>query len=132
MAGRRKINSEEQSAAAACAVTEHARRQPRPRPTDEAFERAAGIFRAAGEVTRLRLLARLSEGEWCVTELAEAAGAPLAAVSQQLGVLRAQHIVRHRRAGKHIYYSLLDEHVIDMIHNALEHAAEERKANDTE
>jgi DNA-binding transcriptional ArsR family regulator len=132
MAGRPKTSRQEEATAAGCAVTEHARRQPRPRPTDEAFERAAGIFRAAGEVTRLRLLARLSEGEWCVTELAEAAGAPLPVVSQQLSVLRAQHIVRHRRAGKHIYYSLLDEHVIEMIHNALEHASEERKGQGTE
>ena len=116
----------------ACAVTEHARRGPRPRPSDQAFERAAGIFRAAGDVTRLRLLARLAEGEWCVTELAAAAGTPLAAVSQQLGVLRAQRIVRHRRAGKHIYYSLLDEHVIEMIQNALDHAAEDGKGADAD
>jgi DNA-binding transcriptional ArsR family regulator len=109
-----------------CPADEHARRQPRARPTDEAFIRAAALFRAAGEVTRLRLLARLSEGEWCVTELAEAAGVSLTNVSQQLSVLRAQRIVGHRRAGKHIYYSLLDEHVIEMIQNALEHASEDR------
>jgi DNA-binding transcriptional ArsR family regulator len=88
------------------------------------------LFRAAGEITRLRLLARLSEGEWCVTELAEAAGVPLPAVSQQLSVLRAARIVGHRRAGKHIYYSLLDEHVIELIQNALEHASEDRKNGD--
>ena len=109
-----------------CPVDEHARRQPRARPSDDAFVRAAALFRAAGEITRLRLLARLSEGEWCVTELAEAAGASLTSVSQQLSVLRAQRIVGSRRAGKHIYYSLLDEHVIEMIQNALEHASEER------
>jgi DNA-binding transcriptional ArsR family regulator len=131
MGAPKRTKRREKGAAAACTVKEHARRQPLPPPSDEAFARAAGIFRAAGEVARLRLLARLSEGEWCVTELAEAAGAPLSAVSQQLGVLRAQRIVRHRRAGKHIYYSLLDEHVIEMIHNALEHATEERKAGGT-
>ncbi|HEY2511167.1 MAG TPA: metalloregulator ArsR/SmtB family transcription factor [Polyangiaceae bacterium] len=109
-----------------CPADEHARRQPRARPSDEAFVRAAALFRAAGEITRLRLLARLSEGEWCVTELAEAAGVSLTSVSQQLSVLRSQRIVGHRRAGKHIYYSLLDEHVIEMIQNALEHASEER------
>jgi DNA-binding transcriptional ArsR family regulator len=111
-------------------VTEHAQRRPRPRPSEEAFRRAAGLFRAAGDVTRLRLLAHLCEGEWCVTELAEAAGAPLPAVSQQLGVLRAQRIVRPRRAGKHIYYSLLDEHVIELVQNALVHASEDRKEPD--
>lgn len=116
---------------AACAVDEHARRiPPRERPSEDAFQRAASLFRAAGEVTRLRLLARLAEGEWCVTELAEAAGVPLPAVSQHLSVLRAARIVGHRRAGKHIYYSLLDEHVIGMVQNALEHSSEERKRAD--
>ena len=116
---------------AECAVDEHARRvPPKQRPTEEAFRRAASLFRAAGEITRLRLLARLAEGEWCVTELAEAAGVPLPAVSQQLSVLRAERIVGHRRAGKHVYYSLLDEHVIELIQNALEHASEARKLGD--
>ena len=62
---------------------------------------------------------------------AESASARTASRSK-ISVLRAQHIVRHRRAGKHIYYSLLDEHVIEMIHNALEHASEERKGQGTE
>jgi DNA-binding transcriptional ArsR family regulator len=116
---------------AECAVDEHARRAPaKARPNEDAFRRAASLFRAAGEITRLRLLARLAEGEWCVTELAESAGVPLPAVSQQLGVLRAARIVGHRRAGKHIYYSLLDEHVTEMIQNALEHASEDRKPGD--
>ena len=116
---------------AECSAEEHARRfPPRKRPSEAAFQRAASLFRAAGEITRLCLLARLSEGEWCVTELAEAAGVPLPAVSQQLSVLRAARIVGSRRAGKHIYYSLLDEHVIELIQNALEHASEERRAGD--
>ncbi len=114
-----------------CSAEEHARRHPPHGPPSEAaFRRAASLFRAAGEVTRLRLLARLAEGEWCVSELAEAAGVSLPAVSQQLGVLRAARIVGHRRAGKHIYYSLLDEHVIGMIRNALEHASEDRHGHD--
>ncbi len=126
----RKDTSTAVRTAAECAADEHARRLPRPPPTAQAFRRAAALFRAAGEVTRLRLLARLAEGEWCVTELAEATGTPMPAVSQQLSVLRAERIVRHRRAGKHIYYSLLDEHVIELIQNALEHASEERKSDE--
>jgi DNA-binding transcriptional ArsR family regulator len=114
-----------------CSAEEHARRAPpRGRPSEQAFRRAASLFRAASDVTRLRLLARLAEGEWCVTELAETTGASLPAVSQQLSVLRAARIVGHRRAGKHIYYSLLDEHVIELIQNALEHASEDRGSTD--
>ena len=108
-----------------CDLDEHARRAPKPSAkSDDAFERAAALFRTAGDVARLRLLERLAEGEWCVTELAEAAGSGLSTVSQQLRLLRAERIVARRRAGKHIFYSLADAHVRDMIRNALEHAEE--------
>jgi DNA-binding transcriptional ArsR family regulator len=131
MASRKNVALPAPSTPPECDADEHARRTPpRARPDEAAFRRAASLFRAAGEITRLRLLARLAEGEWCVSELAEAAGVSLPAVSQQLGVLRAARIVGHRRAGKHIYYSLLDEHVIELIQNALEHASEERPGGD--
>jgi DNA-binding transcriptional ArsR family regulator len=112
---------------ATCGPEEHARRNLTRKPlTDAAFERAASLFRAAGDVARLKLLDRLADGEWCVTELAEAAGVGLSTVSQQLRLLRAERIVIRRRAGKHIFYSLADSHVRDLIKNALDHAAEER------
>jgi DNA-binding transcriptional ArsR family regulator len=97
---------------------------------DEAFERAAGLFRAVGDVSRLKLLERLSDGEWCVTELAEAAGTGLSTVSQQLRLLRAERIVKRRRDGKHIYYSLADRHMSELVRSALEHAAEEGRDED--
>jgi DNA-binding transcriptional ArsR family regulator len=107
-----------------CGPEEHARRGRSTVVSDEQLERAASIFRAAGDVSRLKLLHRLSDGEWCVTELAEAAGVGLSTVSQQLRLLRAERIVTRRRAGKHIFYSLADSHVSDLIHSAIEHAAE--------
>jgi len=108
----------------ACGPDEHARRSGLEAISDEQLERAASIFRAAGDVARLKLLHRLSEGEWCVTELADAAGVGLSTVSQQLRLLRAERIVSRRRAGKHIFYSLADGHVKDLIHSAIEHASE--------
>jgi ArsR family transcriptional regulator len=114
---------------AACGPEEHPDRGGRSRAVSEdAYARAAALFRAAGDVARLKLLDRLSEGEWCVTELAEAAGVGLSTVSQQLRTLRAERIVERRRQGKHTYYSLADRHVIDLIANALDHASEERGA----
>jgi DNA-binding transcriptional ArsR family regulator len=107
-----------------CGPEEHARRARLTVVSDEQLERAASIFRAAGDISRLKLLHRLSDGEWCVTELAEAAGVGLSTVSQQLRLLRAERIVARRRAGKHIFYSLADSHVSDLIHSAIEHAAE--------
>lgn len=107
-----------------CGPEEHARRARLNVMSDEQLERAAAIFRAAGDISRLKLLHRLSDGEWCVTELAEAANVGLSTVSQQLRLLRAERIVTRRRAGKHIFYSLADSHVSALIQSAIEHAAE--------
>ncbi len=109
---------------ATCGPEEHEKRVSQRKPvTEEAFSRAASLFRVAGDVARLKLLDRLCDGEWCVSELAEAAGVGLSTVSQQLR-LRAERIVERRRTGKHIFYSLADRHVIDLVTNALAHAAE--------
>ncbi|MCA9587914.1 MAG: helix-turn-helix transcriptional regulator [Myxococcales bacterium] len=107
-----------------CGPEEHARRLRTSHVSDEQLERTAALFRAAGDVSRLKLLDRLCDGEWCVTELADAAGSGLSTVSQQLRLLRAERIVTRRRAGKHIFYSLADAHVIDLIRTAIEHAGE--------
>ncbi|HVM12890.1 MAG TPA: helix-turn-helix domain-containing protein [Egibacteraceae bacterium] len=95
-----------------------------PTAAGGAYEQAAGIFRAVGDVERLRLLARLAAGERCVTELADAAGAGLSTVSQRLRVLRAEGLVVRRRDGKHVYYSLADGHVAELVSNALAHAGD--------
>jgi DNA-binding transcriptional ArsR family regulator len=116
---------------ATCGPDEHATRSTRRATVSEdAFSHAASLFRVAGDVARLKLLDRLSEREWCVTELADAAGVGLSTVSQQLRMLRAERIVERRRIGKHIYYSLADRHIIELIANALEHAAEDHHAVD--
>jgi DNA-binding transcriptional ArsR family regulator len=92
--------------------------------SDAAFERAAALFRAAGDLARLRLLHRLDAGECCVTELADASNTKLSTLSQQLRVLHAERMVKRRREGKHIYYSLADDHVRELIRAALDHAGE--------
>jgi ArsR family transcriptional regulator len=119
--------------ATACEPHEHQPRPHKPLPVGEqAFERAAAFFRAAGDVARLKILARLTDGEWCVTELAEAAEAGISTVSQQLRLLRLERLVKRRRSGKHLYYSLIDSHIIALVREALEHAAEEQRASDSE
>jgi len=111
---------------ATCGPEEHERRVSQRKPVSEdAFLRAASLFRVAGDVARLKLLDRLCDGEWCVSELAEAAGVGLSTVSQQLRLLRAERVVTRRRTGKHIFYSLADRHMIDLVTNALAHATEE-------
>jgi DNA-binding transcriptional ArsR family regulator len=100
----------------------HAAR-PTKAPRDEVFVRAAALFRAAGDVARLRLLHRLSRGESCVSELAADASTKMSTLSQQLRLLYAERIVERRRDGKHIYYRLADDHVKHLVSMVLEHAA---------
>ena len=98
-----------------------------PSPPAAALRQAAALFRAAGDVERLRLLAALGDSERCVTELAAGTGARLPAVSQRLRVLRAEGLVEDRREGKHRYYRLVDAHVAGLIDNAIAHAAEHHR-----
>jgi ArsR family transcriptional regulator len=86
--------------------------------------RAAAIFRALGDSSRLQLLALLARREMCVTELTQRLGDNLPAISQRLKLLRIEKIVRSRRQGKHIYYSLSDEHIKNLISNGLAHGEE--------
>lgn len=107
-----------------CDPRDHAGQRRAQLVNDESLERAAKLFRALSEAPRLRILAVLSQGEACVTELAEASKESLSTVSQRLRVLRAENIVVRRRDGKHINYTLADQHVTDLVFNALAHASE--------
>lgn len=109
-----------------CAHEPHARKAPPQISPPLVVERAAALFRALGDSARLSLLERLAEGEYCVTELAEATGEGLSTISQRLRTLRSERLLRRRRLGKHVYYTLADQHVVDLIRSALAHAAEER------
>lgn len=109
-----------------CDEHEHTAEDP-ARFDADVIERAAAIFRALGDTARLLLLERLAVRELCVSDLAELSGEGLSTVSQRLRMLRAEGLVRRRRSGKHVYYSLADNHIADLIRNALEHAGEESK-----
>jgi ArsR family transcriptional regulator len=97
-------------------------------PPRAQIEAAAAIFRALGDPERLRLLLRLAESEACVSELAEGEGEKITTMSARLKVLSLVRLVRRRREAKHIFYALADEHVLPLIRNAIDHAAEGRTA----
>jgi ArsR family transcriptional regulator len=82
------------------------------------------LFRALGDTPRLRILLLLLRGEVCVGELVAALGEKFSTVSQRLRVLRTEGLVSRRREGSHVYYALADDHVKDLIANALAHADE--------
>jgi ArsR family transcriptional regulator len=92
--------------------------------SDASLRRAARLFRAVGDLGRLRVLVRLSHGETCVGGLANDLGDNMSTVSQRLLALRRQGLVRRRREGKRVYYRLADQHVLDIVANGVAHAAE--------
>jgi ArsR family transcriptional regulator, lead/cadmium/zinc/bismuth-responsive transcriptional repressor len=93
-------------------------------PATAEFDEAAAMFRALGDPSRLRLLARLASGEICVTELAELENEKVTTVSSRLKALHSVRLVKRRREAKHIYYALLDDHVLHLVQSAMDHAAE--------
>ncbi len=87
-------------------------------------ERTASIFRALGDVNRLRLLSLLADREMCVSELTLVLRDNLPAISQRLRLLRAERLVSTRRQGKHVFYRLADQHIAELIANGLAHGEE--------
>jgi DNA-binding transcriptional ArsR family regulator len=88
------------------------------------YEKAADMLRALADPERLKLLEMLSEGELCVSDMASRSGDEISTISQRLKLLKGQKFVKTRRQGKFIYYSLTDQHIMVLIHNALEHSNE--------
>lgn len=93
-------------------------------PDDETLEKAAEMFKVFGDPTRTKILAALFSGEMCVCCISEVVQMSVSAVSHQLRILRQSHLVKSRRCGKQIYYSLDDEHITKIYAMALEHLGE--------
>jgi ArsR family transcriptional regulator len=87
-------------------------------------EALADTFRALGDPTRVRILDALSHGELCVSDIASLAGISESAVSHQLRLLRGMRLVRPRRAGRLVYYAVDDQHILELLHQAMTHVQE--------
>lgn len=85
------------------------------------IEEMCVIYKMLADPTRLRIVLALMQGELCVYHIAEACSGTVSAVSHQLRVLRDNRIVKARRLGKNIEYSLIDEHVSQIVEIGLEH-----------
>ena len=88
---------------------------------DERVEYLAELFRSLADPTRLKILSLLMEGERNVVSLAEAVGISEPGVSHHLRGLRQMRIVRGRRQGRQVFYTLDDEHVADLLRMGWEH-----------
>ena len=82
------------------------------------------FFKVLGDGTRLRILHALLAGELCVCDLSETLAMSVSAVSHQLAVLRTARLVKHRRDGKVVYYSLSDAHVSTVLDSVRTHVGE--------
>lgn len=87
----------------------------------EFLQKMADIFKVLGDPNRVKIVHCLSKEELCVCDLAQLLSMSLSAVSHQLRVLRDRRLVRHRREGKIVYYSLDDNHIVNLLRECSDH-----------
>lgn len=93
-------------------------------PEDEYLYDLAELFKVFGDTTRIKILYALLESKLCVGDIAQILGLSQSAVSHQLRILKDSKLVKFRRNGKIIFYSLDDDHVRNMISMGMEHVEE--------
>ena len=93
-------------------------------PDEECLYDLAELFKVFGDTTRIRILYVLFEAEMCVCDIAQILNMTQSAISHQLRVLKQARLVRNRRDGKQIYYSLADDHVRTIIGQGMDHIEE--------
>ena len=91
---------------------------------EDEINKLAQLYKVFGDTTRIKILCALFESEMCVCDIAEIVGISVSAVSHQLRILKQSELIRFRRDGKTIYYSLADDHVRTIIGQGTEHINE--------
>ena len=93
-------------------------------PDIELLYDVAELFKVFGDSTRVRILCALFESEMCVCDIAQVLDMTQSAISHQLRVLKQARLVKYRRDGKTVYYSLADDHIQTIFNQAFEHIME--------
>ena len=93
---------------------------------DDVVYELSETFKVLGDPTRIKILHALNEKELCVCDLSELLDMSSSAISHQLRVLRNNKLVKHRKEGRSVYYSLDDEHVMCLFGQGLEHVLEDK------
>lgn len=96
-------------------------------PDEEVLADLADLFRVFGDTTRVKIIFALFSNEMCVCDIAELLGMTQSAISHQLRVLKNARLVKFRKEGKTVFYSLDDEHISGILERGLEHINEEYK-----
>lgn len=90
-------------------------------PNENDIESVSKIFKVLGDSTRSRIVFALLEAELCVCDISSILNMTKSAISHQLSILKEYNIVKYRKSGKQVYYSLDDDHIIDIIRQTLVH-----------
>ena len=90
-------------------------------PDKETMEHIAELFKGFADPTRVHILSLLQERELCVSDIAAAVELSQSAISHQLSLLKQMHLIKFRREGKNVLYSLADDHVRTILKMGLEH-----------
>ena len=90
-------------------------------PNENIFNHLADLFKLIGDTTRCRILYALDQDEMCVCDLANVLNMTKSSISHQLATLRRSGIVKCRRNGKEVYYTLDDDHIVQLFEIGLEH-----------
>ncbi len=93
-------------------------------PSREIMEQIGELFKGFADSTRVQILFLLARRELCVTDIAETVDLSQSAISHQLRLLKQMHLIKFRREGKNILYSLADDHVKTILEMGLEHVLE--------
>ena len=115
-----------------CEAPHHAAARRAALMNARTVEALADTFRVLGDPTRVRILDALSAGELCVCDIASLVGISESAVSHQLRLLRGMRLVRPRRAGRLVYYAVDDQHILELLTQALTHVQESAAAGDAQ
>ena len=99
-------------------------------PTAQTLSVMCDMLKLLGEPSRMKIITALMQGEMCVLHVVEAVGGNQSAVSQQLKLLKNGKLIKSRREGKNILYSIADEHVLKIVKMSAEHASCERDKDD--
>ncbi|MCH5170383.1 MAG: metalloregulator ArsR/SmtB family transcription factor [Oscillospiraceae bacterium] len=93
-------------------------------PDEEILYDLAELFKVFGDSTRIKILYVLFESEMCVNDIATVLNMTSSAISHQLRVLKQSQLIKFRRDGKSIYYSLADDHVRTILDQGMDHICE--------
>ena len=100
------------------------------RPDEVTLLKLSEVFKLIGDLTRIKILWCLDNNEMCVCDIANVLNMSKSLVSHQLAVLRKSEIVKSRRSGKEVYYTLDDEHVKEVFEIALSHIGHKGETNE--